>query len=85
MRIEQVGCRLFIFRVPLTGRLHACLGRGRSVFLKVFTNRCESFFEKRSVVRSISERRQLCWVPDAAVGGVWVVSYYSGPCIPVDS
>ena len=28
------------------------------------------------------ERKQLCWVPHAALGGVWAASYYSGPlCI----
>ena len=26
------------------------------------------------------EETELCWVPDAAfLGGVWAVSYYSGP------
>ena len=66
------------------------LGEGSSVFLRAVFYLVRFFFSrsqviqtlKTSAVRSILQRRQLCWAPEASLGSVWAVSYRSGPqCI----
>ena len=71
-----------------------CSKRGSSFSLKAIFlfgaylfSRNQGFLRlETSAMGSILEWRQLCWVRDAALGGVWAVSYCSGPqCILADS